>query len=1150
MQKNYFIQLLTLGLLVCTSFQLTAQQIEERYLEYLIESEVPIDSSFDLDSLSRIKNKPIDYKSLTPKQSADLSGDSLALVALYNATDGKEWRTPWNLDDPITTWSNLTIRDNRVVLLLLEYENLNGVLPAELGDLTAITLLWLQGNSISGSIPSEIGNLVDLNSLKIWNNQLTGAIPSSLGNLSRLTELELQNNSLTDMIPDEIGNLSRLQKLDLSNNLLDGVIPPQIGNLNQLRTVFLNDNELSGAIPPELGNLNNLNELRLQNNTLSGSIPSNFGGLAKLETLDLSSNGSINGTIPDEIGNLSKLVNLVLSNNSLSGSLPTSLGNLEQLVYLDLSNNALSGTIPVTLANISQLEWVFIFDNNLMGELPANLGSLTNIRFLEAHNNQLSGCFPNSYTRFCDNAINFSGNSGLPNSGDFSAFCNNGTGACCTTEADLVVEGIDNVSYDAELFSAQVTFKNVGQQDANLGGSSFAVYASANNRLDNDAILLRRVAFSNNILLAEETMSLTISDLFFDAQLYNHLIIDVNDNEELLECDFINNDYAIIIPNSILRALDSLSLVALYEATDGVNWFTPWDLSQPINTWAGIRLYVNGDDEDRVREVSIWSNNLNGNLPAAFFKLTKIQSVLIQWNRDLSGSIPLQIGNLNNLRNLNLAGNRLNGVIPTSIERLTQLEEVDMRGNQLSGVLPKVISNLVELHTLNFNDNQLSGIIPAEYGNLSNLETLRIGGNRLTGNIPTTFAQLKLLEVLWVSSNQLSGELPVELSQLQNLRTFNVSRNGFTGTIPTEYMNLTNLTHFYFADNLFSGELPASLNQLSNLIFLEVYGNILSGNFPEIPSLTRLAFFRIQNNNFSGSLPPSLTTLTQLEQILVENNEFTGNIPTGISQLENLRIIRINNNNLSGCFPEDFDFLCNAAQIAYNFNNNPLLPWQGDYARFCNGEEQIGAECNDGDPNTENDVINADCSCGNAVVLNVDILDFQVSLQTETAKIEWEVANETNFSYYDIQRSIDSENWSTIGTQVGENKNKYQYNDYEVIEMITNNKPVYYRLQLVDLDSSVAYSPIRSIRIKTMDEVAIFPNPTTGEITIHFQNEQNESPFSIGIFTMDGKRVAKRIIVNSTTAQTGFNLSHLPHGVYLIQINNGDRIITKRLILE
>ena len=35
--------------------------------------------------------------------------DSLALVSLYNATNGSNWLNTWDLDQPISTWYGITL---------------------------------------------------------------------------------------------------------------------------------------------------------------------------------------------------------------------------------------------------------------------------------------------------------------------------------------------------------------------------------------------------------------------------------------------------------------------------------------------------------------------------------------------------------------------------------------------------------------------------------------------------------------------------------------------------------------------------------------------------------------------------------------------------------------------------------------------------------------------------------------------------------------------------------------------------------------------------------------------------------------------------------------------------------------------------------
>ncbi len=219
--------------------------------------------------------------------------DSLALVAIYDATDGANWtnNTNWksgNLD----TWEGITVENDRVTILGL-LGGLNGSLPADIGNLSALRELGvLSSPNLTGAIPSEIGNLVELEVLVIEETGMEGSIPASLGSLSNLTELSLKNNP-----------------------------------------------SISGAIPTEINQLSNLVQLFLENNALSGEIP-DLSSLSNLEELYLQGN-SLNGTIPTSLANISTLIVLFLNDNNFEGQLPEAVTNLTNLVVFNIENNPL-----------------------------------------------------------------------------------------------------------------------------------------------------------------------------------------------------------------------------------------------------------------------------------------------------------------------------------------------------------------------------------------------------------------------------------------------------------------------------------------------------------------------------------------------------------------------------------------------------------------------------------------------------------------------------------------------------------------------------------------------------------------------------------------------------------------------------------------
>lgn len=188
---------------------------------------------------------------------ADLDGDGIgdvcdyieryALIDFYNSTDGDNWKnnSGWKGPPLYTdgfampgtecTWHGVACTGGEVIGLSLASNNLNGPIPASLGQLTNLTHLQLQGNQLTGPIPAEIGNLFSLRVLDVQKNHLSGGIPDSFGNLTNLNIIKLLGNMFTGEIPSSLGNLVNLQdnKSDIRYNALSTSDDTLRGFLNQ-----------------------------------------------------------------------------------------------------------------------------------------------------------------------------------------------------------------------------------------------------------------------------------------------------------------------------------------------------------------------------------------------------------------------------------------------------------------------------------------------------------------------------------------------------------------------------------------------------------------------------------------------------------------------------------------------------------------------------------------------------------------------------------------------------------------------------------------------------------------------------------------------------------------------------------------------------
>ena len=167
-----------------------------------------------------------------------VAGDRAALVALYHATRGWNWRnnTNWNSDTPLDEWYGVdTDGGGRVRRLLLLSNTLDGEIPGELGNLTELERLLLGANVLSGRIPPELGRLANLKRLELFLNFLDGEIPGGLGKLGNLEVLDLGDNGLLfGAVPGEFGDLGNLRQLKLRSTSLAGPLPLSLMNLRQL----------------------------------------------------------------------------------------------------------------------------------------------------------------------------------------------------------------------------------------------------------------------------------------------------------------------------------------------------------------------------------------------------------------------------------------------------------------------------------------------------------------------------------------------------------------------------------------------------------------------------------------------------------------------------------------------------------------------------------------------------------------------------------------------------------------------------------------------------------------------------------------------------------------------------------------------------
>lgn len=395
------------------------------------------------------------------------------------------------------------------------------------------------------------------------------------------------------------------------------------------------------------------------------------------------------------------------------------------------------------------------------------------------------------------------------------------------------------------------------------------------------------------------------------------------------------------------------ALVSLHTSLDGPYWMTAggWLNHPDPCMWSGVTC-----TEGVVTELNLLFE-LNGTIPSDIRHLTHLQKIWFS-SENITGPIPASIGDLTDLKSLQLWGN-LSGAIPPELGNLSQLEKLELRSNQLTGQIPPELGRLSNLTSLDLFGNRLSGSIPVELANLNLLQYLRLSGNLLTGNLPAELGNMDSLISLSVDDNPLYGPIPMSLTQLTAMYSFSF-RNTYlcepldtaywdwVATMPVEnYRNdgVTCYTEPPFSGCAAQSSIPAAecdaLVSIYNALdgpgwdkepiwLFEsdpcAWGGVtctdgivtgldlatgLTGAIPaSVGDLANLTQLRLESEGLIGVIPAFLGEMSQLQSLTLKGN-LTQTIPPELSSLSNLEILNLQGNQLTDSIPPELGKLSN-----------------------------------------------------------------------------------------------------------------------------------------------------------------------------------------------------------------------------------------------
>ncbi|MES2429762.1 MAG: endonuclease [Bacteroidota bacterium] len=177
-------------------------------------------------------------------------------------------------------------------------------------------------------------------------------------------------------------------------------------------------------------------------------------------------------------------------------------------------------------------------------------------------------------------------------------------------------------------------------------------------------------------------------------------------------------------------------------------------------------------------------------------------------------------------------------------------------------------------------------------------------------------------------------------------------------------------------------------------------------------------------------------------------------------------------------------------------------------------------------------------------VTPVKLIDFSAVKTSANISLKWSANAEINFKNYQVERSIDGTNFSTIGNVVAQNLANYSFEDNALTGA---NIIVYYRLKMVDADGKATYSKIISVKLDNpISTVTMYPNPATELVTIKLQQSLKANSI-LRVTDAIGRTIMVRNI-NATQNIIPLNIQTLAAGKYFVTIKNDAELIRQSFI--
>lgn len=177
--------------------------------------------------------------------------------------------------------------------------------------------------------------------------------------------------------------------------------------------------------------------------------------------------------------------------------------------------------------------------------------------------------------------------------------------------------------------------------------------------------------------------------------------------------------------------------------------------------------------------------------------------------------------------------------------------------------------------------------------------------------------------------------------------------------------------------------------------------------------------------------------------------------------------------------------------------------------------------------------------------LPVQCSSFNYQIKNGTVQLVWNTESEINNDRFEIQRSNDGVNYSTITSVFPSSLKSYLFND----NTTRNGEMYYYRIKQIDKDGKSTFI-CRTLKVTMGKEVNVFgnlyPNPVLNEAIIDIIKPMN-GKINVQILNLQGQVVyEKQNELTNSDYQIKINTFQLAKGNYILKIITNQNVYTQK----